>query len=333
MRRIALLLTLFATALACLLHAVPAQAQPIRVFVALTGADANPCTFALPCKSAQHAHDVVAAGGEMRMLDPGSYGLITITKAISILGNGHGGIAASNGATAITINAGATDKISLRGLVIEGFGTGQTGIVFNAGASLTVQDSVIRNFAGDGIDFLPSLNQFPVIIAASLVVSNTVVSENGGDGVLMKPPSFGSAVEGTFTRVESRNNAGSGFHGDAFVANSPSVAAIFYNSVVTANGTAGFFANADPANTGGNSPSVVFEVFQCAVIFNGINTLFAGSGFKASGPHAQIRFGGTVVHTLGNDVVATNGASVLSYGDNYPPPSTEVFTEIPGAKQ
>jgi len=50
-----------------LLPIMPVQAQPIRTFIALTGSDANPCTFASPCKSAQHAHDVVATGGEIRM--------------------------------------------------------------------------------------------------------------------------------------------------------------------------------------------------------------------------------------------------------------------------
>ena len=175
MTKIAFPLGLLAVICACLLQAVPAQAQPIRVFVALTGADANPCTFASPCKSVQHAHDVVAAGGEVRMLDPGSYGLLTITKAISILGDGHGGIAASGGATAITINAGANAKVNLRGLVIEGFGSGQFGIVFNSGASLNIQDSIIRNFTVEGILFFPSA-------ASQLNVSRTVVSDLGGGG-------------------------------------------------------------------------------------------------------------------------------------------------------
>ena len=188
MRKIALSLTLLATSLACLLLAVPAQAQPIRVFVSLTGADSNPCTFASPCKSAQHAHDVVAAGGELRMLDPGSYGLLTITKAISILGDGHGGIAAQSGATAITINAGANDKVNLRGLVIEGFGTGATGIMFNTGASLHIQDSAVRNFANVGIYFRPTA-------ASRLNVSQTVVSDGGNTAfaIIIQPAGSGSA--------------------------------------------------------------------------------------------------------------------------------------------
>ena len=188
MTRITFPLSVLVIVLLGLLQAVPAQAQPIRVFVALTGADANPCTFASPCKSVQHAHDVVAAGGEIRMLDSGSYGLLTITKAISILGDGHGGIAAQSGATAITINAGATDKVNLRGLVIEGFGTGQIGIIFNTGASLNIQDSIIRNFTLNGIDFAPTA-------ASQLNVSQTLVSDIGsaGSAVFIQPSGSGTA--------------------------------------------------------------------------------------------------------------------------------------------
>jgi hypothetical protein len=32
-----------------------AQAQPMRVFVAAHGADANPCTVTQPCRTFQHA--------------------------------------------------------------------------------------------------------------------------------------------------------------------------------------------------------------------------------------------------------------------------------------
>src|ERR1700686_5098439 len=65
-------------AFAAMLSAVPAQAQ--RVFVSATGSDGNPCTFASPCRSFQHAHDVVAAGGEIDVLDPAGYGALTINK-------------------------------------------------------------------------------------------------------------------------------------------------------------------------------------------------------------------------------------------------------------
>ena len=195
MRSTAPLGILPAVACAVLLHAVPAQAQPARVFVALTGADANPCTFASPCRSLQHAHDVVAAGGEMRMLDAGGYGPLTITKSISIVGSGHGRIEAGAGATAITINAGAADRIDLRGLTIEGLGTGGTGIVLNAGRALSIEGSVIRNFVANGIEFVPSTTSV-------LDVSRTVVADFSGHGsAILIAPSATAAVSATLSHV------------------------------------------------------------------------------------------------------------------------------------
>jgi hypothetical protein len=60
----------------------PAQAQPSRAFVAAQGSDSNPCSFTLPCRSFQQAHNTVAAGGEIDVLDPAGYGALTISKAI-----------------------------------------------------------------------------------------------------------------------------------------------------------------------------------------------------------------------------------------------------------
>src|SRR5215471_18886117 len=86
-----------ASLLAFMLIPNAAQAQPTRVFVAAQGSDGNPCTFALPCRTFQHAHDVVAAKGEIDVLDPAGYGSLTITKAISIQGHGFAGLAVTSG--------------------------------------------------------------------------------------------------------------------------------------------------------------------------------------------------------------------------------------------
>jgi hypothetical protein len=173
-RRTPPVIIFFAT-VALWLGSVPTQAQT-RVFVAAQGSDSNPCTFAAPCRTFQHAHDVVAANGEIDVLDPAGYGALTITKAISIQGHGFSGISAPSG-NGITINAGASDKISLRGLLIDGVGTGANGIQFNTGAFLNVQESLIRNFGGSGIAFI-SLGG-----AGNLFVSNTLVSDNAGTGI------------------------------------------------------------------------------------------------------------------------------------------------------
>ena len=75
------------------------------------------------------------------------YGMVTITKAISIVNEGAGaatiGISSGNG---VTITAGTRDNVYLRGLTIQGFGSGANGILFNTGGNLEIENCVIRNF-------------------------------------------------------------------------------------------------------------------------------------------------------------------------------------------
>src|SRR5450432_1716020 len=112
-----------AAATAALLTAVgPAGAAPNRVWVSGHGVDQAGCGAPVsPCRSLQFAHDAAAAGGEIDILDPAGYGAINITKAISIVNDGVGtaGVQASGGA-AITISAGTSDSIYLRGLNVDG---------------------------------------------------------------------------------------------------------------------------------------------------------------------------------------------------------------------
>src|SRR5471032_1134863 len=109
-----------------------------RAWVSGHGADAAGCGApSAPCRSLQYTHDhIVAAGGEIDILDPAGYGAITITKAISIVNDGVGtaGVQTSSG-NAITISAGAgpADAVTLRGLNIDGLGTGGHGIRFTSG--------------------------------------------------------------------------------------------------------------------------------------------------------------------------------------------------------
>src|SRR5262245_49781711 len=113
-------LSSFAAVLLALgLVADPARAQPARVFVSGAGADSNPCSFASPCRTSQHAHSVVANNGEIDVLDPAGYGQLTITKPISIQGHGFAGITVTAG-VAINISVGANEAVNLNGLLIEG---------------------------------------------------------------------------------------------------------------------------------------------------------------------------------------------------------------------
>ena len=120
--------------LGCGLSAAPAQAGPNRTWVSGMGTDSGACTRAAPCKTFAFALTQTANGVEIDVLDPAGHGAVTITKAISIVNDGVGvaAIFASSG-NAITINAGATASVHLRGLTIEGLGTGTWGILFISG--------------------------------------------------------------------------------------------------------------------------------------------------------------------------------------------------------
>ncbi len=167
-----------ALAIAAALCSTPASAQFFRTFVSGTGSDSNPCTRTQPCLTFQRAHDNTFASGEIDVLDPGGYGPFTITKAISIVNDGVGtvGIRALSGGNAITINAGPSDNVSLRGLTIEGAGVGSTGIQFNAGKSLAIDRCAVRNFLGVGIRIAPSTS-------ANFSITNTFATDNSDTGI------------------------------------------------------------------------------------------------------------------------------------------------------
>src|SRR5258708_15693983 len=87
----------------------------------------------------------VGAGGEVVVLDSGTFGAATITKAVRVNAPA-GGVALVR---AITVSAGPGDAVGLRGLTIKAAapltfpGTPSThGIDFNSGAALLVENRV-----------------------------------------------------------------------------------------------------------------------------------------------------------------------------------------------
>src|ERR1700682_571136 len=122
MRKLTSVVAITGTIFIPLLLAVPAAAQATRTWVSGVGDDVNPCSRTAPCKTFPGAISKTAAGGEIDVLDPGGFGVVTITKAITL--DGGGGINASilgSGTTGITINVGAnTDVVTIRNLSING---------------------------------------------------------------------------------------------------------------------------------------------------------------------------------------------------------------------
>src|SRR5436853_6882689 len=120
LRRI--LLSLAAVAAVVSLGAGAAQAQATRTWVSGVGDDANPCSRTAPCKTFAGAISKTAAGGEINCLDPGGFGGVTITKAITIACEGVTAGVVVPGTNGIIVNAGATDQVTLRGIALNGSG-------------------------------------------------------------------------------------------------------------------------------------------------------------------------------------------------------------------
>ncbi|MFH0298070.1 right-handed parallel beta-helix repeat-containing protein [Bradyrhizobium sp. 31Argb] len=287
--------TTFAVALAlAFLTALPAsfaQAQ-VGAFVAAQGSDSNPCTFALPCRSFQKAHDTVAANGEIDVLDSADYGVLNITKAVNIQGHGFSIMAQANGWTnAIMINAGPNDKVSLHGLLIDGGGVGNNGITFRSGASLDIQECLIRNFIQTGLSFEPNA-------AGSLSVSDTRIAANSfgiSVGVNTK-----QATTSVFNRVVVVGNlvAGLQISGGLAPTNLTVSDSIFSN-----NGTYGV----DLERGSGGAPDVV--------TLRNVVVSYHEFGIAAK-VDSLIRITKSTITGNGIGLYPKSGGQIVSFGDN-----------------
>jgi hypothetical protein len=284
-----------ALALTVTLPAVPANAQTaIRTYVSVSGSDTNPCSLTAPCRHFSAAVAATSAGGEVDALDPGGYGSFTISQAITIDGEGWSYVAPPSGDPAITISAGSGDVV-LRGLSLNGIGvTGANGIEFNSGTTLTVQNSVIQNFASGGILFYPSTST-----TTKLSVLNTLISDNGGQGIFIDPTDAG-AVNAVLDHVDIENNASSGLSIETYT---ETINVTVSDSVIANNGAHGITA-------GSSSVGPVNVMVRNTTIANN-----GQDGLMASGTGVTIRVTRSTITGNTTAWIASSGV-VSSYADN-----------------
>jgi hypothetical protein len=175
-----------------------ASAQATRTWVSGVGDDANPCSRTAPCKTFAGAISKTAAGGEINCLDPGGFGGVTITKSLTIKCHyTEGGVLVAQ-TNAIVVNAAATDKVTLRGLDINGIGVGAqtslTGVKVLSAKSVHIFDSEITRFQA-GVAVVPTSAQTRVVVARNHIHDN-------GVGVLNAPGN--NTI--TFTAAVLRHN-------------------------------------------------------------------------------------------------------------------------------
>jgi hypothetical protein len=179
----------------CLMAPMGAYAQATRTWVSGVGDDANPCSRTAPCKTFAGAISKTAAGGEIDAIDPGGFGAVTITKSMTLDGsNVLAGVLVA-GTAGIIINAGVNDIVTLRGLDINGVGSGTKGIQIIQAGKVFIDNCEVYNFTPRGISIEPASS--PVIVQ----VNNTRLRHSASNGIVVAPANGGIKATVTLTNV------------------------------------------------------------------------------------------------------------------------------------
>ncbi len=281
-----------------------ANAQATRTWVSGVGDDANPCSRTAPCKTFAGAISKTAPAGEINCLDPGGFGALTITKSITISCQaGTAGVLVS-GTNGIVISAATTDVVHLSGLDFEGIGTGLSGVNIIQAAVVRIDHSTIRGFTVAGINVAPSAASGGVKVD----VIDSIVSDNTGTGILNKPTS-GSSVR---TMIERSLISGNG--GDGVMVNGTqttgSLKVLVTNSVSSHNTGGGYvsFSNTavaqlmiDASSAIDNSNGIAANGAAALVRFTRMSITSNGTGVNPLGGSSILSYGTNSVDGNGTD--------------------------------
>src|SRR5712692_10149814 len=190
-----------------------AQAQATRTWVSGVGDDANPCSRTAPCKTFAGAISKTADGGEIDCVDPGAFGAVTVTKSITIDGNGTFASILAAGTNGVNVNdsgsgAPTTKVVQLRNLSINGANTGLIGVNITSAAVVFIENCVIFQFrSGSG----RAISDTRTGAGDKLFVVDTIVKNNSGNGIVVGTDTgFVSTVSAVFDNVRSIGNTASG---------------------------------------------------------------------------------------------------------------------------
>jgi hypothetical protein len=275
-----------------------AVGQATRTWVSGVGDDANPCSRTAPCKTFAGAISKTAAGGEIDVLDPGGFGAVTITKSISIEAEGVIAGVLVSGTNGIVVAAGVNDNVVLRGLTIEGLGSGLAGVKFISGNSLHIENCTINNFTANGIDFDPSGISF--LTVKDTTIRNSINAALPGGGVLVRVNGGGQA-NASFLNVRSEGNL-FGFRVEA------GARASAKSCLASMSQNSGFVVFAP-------SGIAALDLDSCVAFGNGRSLTPGSAGITTNGPQATVRMGNTI-STNNLNGLGMGGGFILSYGNN-----------------
>ena len=279
------------------------QAQATRTWVSeVTGDDANPCSRTAPCKTFAGTVAKTSVNGEIDVIDAGGYGSVTIVKSLTIDGTGTVASIINTSGSGIIVNI-ATDPadplrtVRLRGLAINGEGTGLAGIKFLDGNLLVVEDGVIDGFVNNGIYVGHSIAQ-----VANLTVRNTSIRNIvGGNAVKIQNTAAGGLVLASFDKVQFANC------GNGLYASSRSRANL-RDCTITTNTTAGILSD--------GTSDVEVNVYNSSVTLNGtgiqtnMGTVRVASCFISGNVTGMNNVAGTI-ETFGTNNIRGNDTNTV----------------------
>ncbi|HEX8062965.1 MAG TPA: hypothetical protein VF535_07090 [Allosphingosinicella sp.] len=298
-----ILMVALATAGMAVGYATPAAAQATRTWVSGVGDDVNPCSRTAPCKTFAGAISKTAAGGEIKCLDPGGFGAVSINKSMTISCpyTEGGALAGGNG---ITINdstgpAPNTSVVFLRGLDIFGVNPPSNGVRFITGAALTIEDSTIRRFnaaSSFGVSIAPTTANVKVYMNNVTVADNGSGGTGGGIGII---PAVGGSVSAYLNNVRVQNNANNGLRVDS---TNGAVGVTIDNSNFVGNGVG--------ISTNGVTNNMRMMLVRSTVAYNN------GFGILNNGATATMRVGDTTITGNVTGLATAGGASTISFLTN-----------------
>jgi hypothetical protein len=310
-----------------------------RTFVSTNGVNNPTCSLAAPCRDFATAITATSPEGEVIVLDSGGYGPVTITQSVSIIAppGVFAGISVFAG-DGVTVAAGPSDSVVLRGLSINGQG-GSVGIRVASGHDIHIERCVVASLTQYGIRTEGGL---AIHISDTVVRSNTsngllvfggnpevFVSDsrfvdNGGNGIVQQ---YGSLA---LDRVRSENNAING------LAISPNTTAHVVRTTIRDSQFAGSVnALTVSTDTAGEAAEVTIE--RSALVRStgtGVSALTTGagtvalaitrsvasenaiSGVYADGSGVTMLVDGSTLSRNGVGMTQVNSAALYTYGNN-----------------
>src|SRR5262245_57290397 len=278
-------------------YASPANAQYESTFVSGTGNDSSiNCNPTVPCRTFASAHLKTFPGGEIRCLDDGNFGTVTITRSITIDCAGASGMSQASFQTHIVIN-GANIQVHLRNITVGGF-AGNTGIHFQQGAMLNLHNVRVYGMTGGpatGVLFTPNTGNSTLLVTNSTITGNGI-NPNTGGGITIQPQPGGSArVSIESSKIQFNIN------GIAANSNSGLIIMTLRDSIISSNRTGIVTAGANPINM----------MVERSTINNNI-----GNGVFAASAASTIRLNSSVITGNGTGIATQAGGVVRSAGNN-----------------